>query len=285
MSFYFEKIPLLSNSTYIIRSFEVPYIEFPIHIHPEYELNFIEKGSGFRSVGDNIAPFTNGDLVLTGPNLPHQWKSEIEPNGQLYKQIVLQIHPHFLGAEFMERSEALLVKKLLENASRGILFESPVVKKASEKLIQLQKKDGFEGLLIFLELIYLLANTSNFRLLSTKTFVSDLDKKPYYDRINPVYNFLLEHFKENININEVAAQMNMSTSALSHFIKKKTAKSFTELLAELRIGFACKQLIETNYTIAQISDNCGFNNLSYFNRRFKELKKCSPLEFRKLFDK
>jgi AraC-like DNA-binding protein len=96
---------------------------------------------------------------------------------------------------------------------------------------------------------------------------------------------MLQHFRENVSLQSVAKQYNMSESAFAHFIRKKTGKSFTSLLNEMRIGYACRQLIDTDKNIAEVCFECGYNNISYFNRKFRELKTRSPKTFRKEYRK
>lgn len=282
MSIYNEKIPLLNNSTYIIRRFEIPYIDFPVHMHPEFEINFVTNAKGVRIVGDSIKNFETHDLVMTGPYLPHQWKTNEETHFSKEKseQVVIQFHQEFMGKDFLERKETAQIKTLIEKSKRGILFGKKTVQKAAKLLRELLKLEEFNGLLHFFRLLDLLANSTDSHMLASVDFSVNRRNTYHKDKINPIFDYLQSHFTENIKMQDVARKFNMSASAFCHYIRKKTAKSFTQLLNELRIAYSCKLLINTDENIARICYRSGYNNLSYFNKRFKQFKGITPKQFR-----
>lgn len=281
MSYYFEKIPLLENETFIIRDFEVPYIDFPLHYHLEYELNYVSNSFGMRYVGDHVGEFREGDLVLIGPKLPHQWlsSSEFKQLGRTSRSVVLQIHRDFLGKEFMNRTENQSIAKLMQRSEKGIRFYGDTRSFAIEKLEQLLRAKGFEGLILLLELFGRMADTLEYELLSRSTF--DIpDNCHENDRIGKIMSWLAEHYDRPIRIQEIAEQFSISVSGLSHYFRKKTGKNITLFINELRIAKSCNMLISGETPVNEIAWRCGFDNLSYFNRMFKSLRNCTPREFR-----
>jgi AraC-like DNA-binding protein len=282
---FFEKIPLYSKATYIIREYTVAQLDYPKHYHPEYELIYISKGKGKRIVGDNISEFHAGDLVLIGPELPHHWiNSDYNKTRTKIRQVITQFHSHLLGSEFTERIECADINDLLKRSSHGISFNQKVALKVGKLLeCMLKTNDRFEGLLFLLQILHILSHTSSYKLLSSKTFSNKSPEKPA-DKIEPIYQYIIDHHTTGFTMKTLADKFCMSISAMSHFIRKKTGKNLTELLLELKINSACKMLVESNVPVSAICFDCGFNNLSYFNRKFKEAKNITPLAFRKLFD-
>ena len=285
MSDYFEKIPLFSKATYIIREYSVRRLDFPKHYHHEYELIYISKGRGNRYIGDHISELHDGDPVLIGPDLPHHWTNLENTNTtRKIRQVITQLHPRLLGEEFFERIESVEINKLLEKAAHGISFNTNTAARAGRLLeTMLKVNNRFEGLILLLKVLHVLSTTSDFTLLSINTFTKTTDQFAS-DRIEPVYEYIIQCHTSNLTITQLADKFCMSVSAMSHFIRKKTGKNFTDLLLGLRINNACKMLVESDKPVSAICFESGFNNLSYFNRKFKEIRNTTPLAFRRLFD-
>jgi len=283
MNFYFEKIPLIQNKTFIIREFKVPQINFPKHIHPEFEINYVIVGSGKRIVGDHIGEFTDGELVMTGNSLPHQWinSQEFVKSNQLSHSIVLQIRSDFLGSEFFLRSEAQEISELFQRSCRGIYFGKKTSKEAHGYLIKLLKSGKTDSLILLLQFLNLLAQSQDSFILSSETFKTS--KGNISDISEEIFEFLKLHYLTDISIPELAQKFKMSVTAFSHYFKKKTGKTFTALIIEMRLGYACNLLANTNLSISEIAFQSGFNNLSYFNRVFLKLKNITPNEFRRMY--
>lgn len=281
MSYLFEKIPLLGNSTFLIREHTVKWFDYPPHYHPEYELIYISQGQGLRYVGNNVSEFHDGDLVLIGPMTPHYRQNKhLGPVLSKARQILIQFHPDFLGKEFEERNEAKDINHLLRKSVHGIYFFGADAKKAGDYMeIMLKARNNFDGLIIFLTIINILSETKSFELLSHGSIVEYV-KKDDDNRIDQVYDFITRNYKEEISLSDLSQKFGMKESAMSHFIKKRTGKNFSDILIDLRLDQACKLLVETELPVSRICFDCGFNNLSNFNRIFKKEKMITPFNFR-----
>lgn len=281
---FLEKIKTNQDSSYKFKKFEGKTYPFHWHFHPEYELTFILKSVGKRFVGDHIGVFQEGDLVLLGSNLPHTWFTE--PNHPQdakdgTESIVFQFSENFLGEAIWQTPEFFSIKNLLEKSNRGLFFPEKVFKKIMPLISDFSEKNSMNRLTIFLDILNILASENDFQFLSSVSFMPQINKI-HQNRMDKVFQFTHENFlKESINQKVVANMINMSESNFSHFFKKATSKTFTEYLNELRIGYACKKLIETDETIVNICYQSGFQNVSNFNRQFLSQKQCSPKEFRK----
>ena len=262
------------TSSFYAYQFQVPFFEFKWHYHPEYELTYIVKGNGYRIVGNTYENYTEGDLVLLGPNLPHTWTGKAVES-ESFEAIVIQFSKEFITA-FLGFDESYSIKKLLENSARGIAFE------ATQELVQaiktLIEKEGIDRILQLISALNQLAQ-SNYKLITPNTFHTIASKKSEL-RINEVCLFIQNNFNSNITLNQVASQIYLTESNFCKFFKKATGKTFSDYLNEIRINEASRLLLQTDKTISQISFECGFETLSYFNRVFLKKKNQTPSVFR-----
>lgn len=280
----FEKVSLTKEQSFAYLQFKVPRFGSPYHFHPELELTLIVESTGRRFVGDNISPFREGDLVLLGPNLPHFWCNPHDVSKRhRAESVVIQFHEDFLGKEFFQKPEMKRIQQMLKASSRGICFSGKISERAGEKMRLLGKADQFERMVGFLSILQLLAQCNQVKLLSSPRFTPTLNQHQA-DRVNLVMQFVNENFQHEMKQTDAARKVSMSSAAFSRFFKKKANRTFSEFVNEVRIGEACRMLIEEDDDVTRIAYACGFNNLSNFNRRFKLLKKCTPKEFRKQYE-
>ena len=287
MRIYREITPVQSDDVFIILSHNNPDFDYPLHNHPEYELNLVLDCAGNRIVGDSVAKYGEEDLVLIGPEVYHRWDDDDldrtlgNPNPTV---ITIQFDKHLFDHQLLSKKAFYSIRLMLEQSVRGIQFHGQTLKRAIERLKRLTTTSDFQAVLDFLSLLHLLATTKEKTYLVSAGFSS----KPDYSksrRINEVYEYILENFSKKINLPDVAAIANMSDSAFSHFFKKSTNKSFTQFVIDLRIGYACKLLLESQDTISEICYKCGFSNVSNFNRLFKKNKGLPPYQYRKQYER
>lgn len=281
----FEKVSL-QNSPFLIKEETFSFFNIPWHIHPEFELTLIAKGKGKLYVGDNICDFKERDLILTGPNLPHCWiSSHLGKNNPLQaRQIVLQFSSHFLGEDFLNYQIFNSIKQLLNLSSRGIMFRGNVQKEAAKKITAMLNMDVFDQIIALLELLHSFATCNDAQVLSSVGF-SGISNEADSERMNKIYKFIIDHYKRKINLHDISSFANMTPPAFCKYFKKRTRKTFAHFLNEVRIGNACRLLIEQNLNASQACYESGFLNLSNFNRQFKKITKTSPLLYQKQYSK
>lgn len=251
---------------------------FQWHFHPEFELTLIVSSEGRRFVGDHIADYRSGDLVLLGPNLPHTWRSE--GGGRKHRAIVIQFRRDFLGSVFFDRPELAGVVKLFGESSRGIVFAGPARAEAAERMQRMNDLVGMPRLLELLAILNLLAESKDASTLASAGFAPMLDERNHR-RIDKVCAYIMKNEQSRISQSQAAAIAHLSPAPFSRFFRRATGKSFVQYVNELRIGRACRLLIETDKPITAIAHDAGFENLSNFNRQFEKLKGMPPREFRK----
>lgn len=281
-----QKSPIPTAHAFVVRMLEDPFFDPNWHFHPEYQLFVVLQGTGTRFVGDSIQRFQAGDLVFTGPNLPHLWRSDQEyydhRNDLMTKGIVIYFHEDFLGRALLEKNELFVIRQLLEKAKRGIQIISGTANKVKELMTELLKLEGFASILQLLNILDVIANATDVQLLSSDSYCNTL-KRSDTDRMNKVYDFIMANFSRKISLEEVAALAYMTPSSFSRYFKSHTNKTFSQFLSEIRIGHASKLIIEKEMNVAEAGFKSGFNTLSNFNRQFRAIHRRSPSEYRQAY--
>ena len=262
---------------------DFPHFTYPWHFHSEYEIVYVLKSSGKRFVADSVEPFTEGDITLLGSNLPHFWKSEsVDRSENRVNAIVVQFHSDFFREEINSYPEFHRIGEMLKRATRGIHFTQPSSEKIGRMLKRLLKMNGLERMLYFIKLMDVMARTENYRLLASKGYQLE-EHRELNSRLDKIMHFINTHYQRKITQEEVASKIGMITAAFCRYFKEKTGKGFIYFINEMRIGYACKLLIENHLSISQICFECGFNNLSNFNRMFKRQTGYTPGEYQQQF--
>lgn len=251
------------------------------HYHPEVELIFVCKGSGKRQIGSNISYFSDGDLVLIGSNLPHCGLTNENTNNDY--EMVIQFKPDFLGENIWETPEMQRISALLEKSKAGIVFEENIKKTVGKKIAEMHEMSSLNKLLTFLEILDELATTQDYRILNAGKYYLQTQVEDN-ERINHIFNYVKDHFKEQITLEEIADLANMKVPSFCRYFKKITNKTFTQFVNEYRITHSLKLLAEQPLSITEVCFESGFNNFSYFNKTFKEYIKKSPSQYRKEFN-
>lgn len=255
--------------------------EFQWHYHEEYELTLIESGSGRRFVGNNIAGYEPGDLVLIGPNLPHTWHAAAAP-GVEHTAVCVQFLHDFLGESLWTRAELRPINKTLRLADNGVHFSNLAVRAVRDDLEALPGLNGFDRLVRFLCVLYTLATVDEPATLATPDYKPTIESMAI-DRIDTVCGHIQRNLKNDIHQPEVAAMIGMSPSSFSRFFKKSTGKSFVDYINEVRINEACRLLVDTDMPVADVCFEVGFSSLSNFNRWFSRITNVTPREYRTVY--
>lgn len=253
----------------------VPAFEFKWHYHPEYELTYIVRGSGYRIVGNSHEHFSAGDLVLLGSNLPHTWWGKQE-DGSPSEAIVIQFSNAFIEP-FLQLKESQSIKELLTKASRGLRWDNDQM--LFHSIEELGNQGEFNRILSLLSILQTLSQIESSQLASD-SYQNVLSKK-FESRINKVCSYLQLHFSESISLKQVADLVYMSESNFCKFFKKATSTTFSDYLNDLRINEACHLLLYSEDTVSKIAQECGYESLSYFNRVFLRKMNLTPSVFRR----
>ena len=247
------------------------------HYHPEVELVFVNGGSGKRQIGSHISYYNDGDLILIGSNLPHCGFTD-DTTGNTH-ETVIQMKPDFLGNSFMQLPETKNLAGLFERAKRGIAFSPETRKAVGEKLEAMEELMPFERLLGMIHVLNELEQATDYKILNAEGFALETQVQ-YNDRINMVFNYVKDNFKNPIALDNMAEKASMTVPSFCRYFKKMTRKTFVQFVNEYRVVHACKLLAENTMSIADVSYESGFNNFSHFNKSFKEVTGRNASQYR-----
>lgn len=279
-------------ATFIVKELVEPHFDPNWHFHPHYQLFLVEEGTGTRLIGDSIKPFEPGDLVFLGPNLPHLWRSDQayfdrQPKANepvlTTRGIVVYFTEDFLGETFFEKQEMAPLRQLLQHARRGLEWTGPTRNRTETALKNLTHQGpGFERIISLLTLLNDLARAVDYRYLTSPGYTNTV-KQAEKDRMQLVHDYVLGHFPDDLSLDTIADLAGMTSPAFCRYFKARANKTFSEFVAEVRIGHACKLLMNGKLNITQISFESGFRTLSNFNRQFKDITGQTPSGYVKTY--
>lgn len=281
-----EVTPLSSQDCFLIVDRTKNNFSYPVHVHKEIELNFIENAEGSRRiVGDSMEIIDDLELCLIGnEKLEHGWV-DYKPSGKLIHEITIQFHSDLFLDSLLSKKQFYSLSQLFEKAKRGLVFSREAIEGIKSKLTSLtENKSDFQSVIDLMCILHELSNDANARTLCNQSFVEEVELTED-KRIQRLMSYIENNYKSVLRLGDVAKKFGFSEVSFSRFIKKKTGKNFVEYINDLRLGVASNLLVYSNSSIAEICYECGFNNLSNFNRIFKSRKGCSPKEFRENYMK
>ncbi|HTL07575.1 MAG TPA: AraC family transcriptional regulator [Chitinophagaceae bacterium] len=279
MKIEFELIQEDEGSSFRLLHEKIPAeaYSWQYHYHPEYELVCVLAGDGTRQVGNHAGNYTNGDLVLMGPDLPHSGFG-LNTRGMI-EQVVVQFKREVFGPAFLQRPEMKQIARLLDRSMYGVSFDEATKEKAMKKMVRLLKLPNFERFMEFTSILQLLATADTYTLLNSQVTLPTTIRKVHV-RLQNIFNYVEQNFQEEINIKKVAAIAHLTVPAFCNYFKKIMNITFTDFINQYRIEQACI-LLQQEKSIAEVCFECGFNNVPYFNKVFKNIVKKTPSEFKK----
>jgi AraC-like DNA-binding protein len=255
--------------------------DFPIHFHPDYELNFIYNGKGVRRiVGDHIGEIEDYELVFMGSNLVHCWELHNCNNTEI-REVCIHIQSDLLDDNLLNREVFKPIKDMFQRSRNGILFSQETAKMMMPRILNLSKISGIDNFLTLISILYDLSVSRNQKILSNS--LPDRDDFENSSRIKKVHQYIQDNYQKKISLEEISNLVNMTPVSFNRFIKKRTGRTFITYVNDIRISMAARHLLESEYTIGEISFKCGFNNIANFNRIFKQTKNITPSEYRNEF--
>lgn len=281
-----EITPLMGKDVLYIADRHKKEFTYPIHNHSVYELNFVENAKGGRRiVGDSQEVIGDYDLCLiTSPNLEHVWEQN-ECHSDDIREITVQFDFSMSDETLFGRNPYASITRMMQEAKKGLSFPLQAIMKVYGMLDTLSSvKDGFYAVQQFLTILYELSRCENARTLASSSYAK-VTVEDDSRRILKVKNFISKNYMDELRLPELASLAGMSSSAFSRFFKLHTGRNISEYIIDLRLGYAARMLVDTAKSISEIGFDCGFNNLSNFNRIFKKKKGCSPSEFRESYHK
>lgn len=279
MHLHVQKLPVDPDHSFVARTYRTPAFEVGWHQHIECELILFTEGRGLSFVGNHVGNFETGDIFFLGANLPHTFQKH-EPD-MVTSAIVVQFKEDFWGTTLLRLPESRRIRKMLQDAAQGLKIGPATQSTLNPRIRALERETGFRRLLLLGDCLEQIARAPDVKTVSTQ------DVHPYSAKdaacIERVFAFTLASFRERITLNQVAEVACMSAPAFCNYFKRSTRKTYTDFLNEVRIGYACSLLVDTDHSVLDISLDSGYNTGANFHKQFMRIKRISPLQYRKRF--
>jgi AraC-like DNA-binding protein len=274
-----EKLPLAENRSFVAATHATPKFEVPWHQHIEYELILFTNGEGTSYIGNYVGNFKTGDVFFLGSNLPHTFQ---KANKDLFTSaVVVHFREDFWGKIFLELPETKQLRQLFDISLKGIRVNGKMKTKLQPMITSLETSSGLDSIILLCSCLKMIGESQDNETVSTQD-IKALNTK-HQERIDTIFNYTIEHFRDNISIGDVAGNAGMSVPAFCSYFKKSTKKTYIEFLNEVRVGHACKQLIDTQMTVEQVCYDSGYSTLANFNKQFLRYKHLTPSQYRRTF--
>lgn len=268
---------LLKDSIHV-KEIHEKHLNDEFHFHNAYEIALIIKSSGKRVIGDCIEDFTDGDLVIMGPHLPHVSYTNSNDSPKVHA-LVVYFHPDWLADVHLNSADFVRFRELVDDMNRGIKILGKTRMKVIRCILKLKNYKGLQRIISILEILEMISASKEYVCLASEGYSNSYSQKDV-KRMDQVYKYVMEHFTDDIGLDEIASIANMTPTAFCKFFKIKTSKTFSNFVNEVRIGYACKLLCDENLSVSQICFKCGFNNLTNFNKNFKHFTKMVPTRYK-----
>ena len=281
-----QKSSIPTTHMFVIKDLRDKHFDPVWHFHSEYQLFLVLQGTGTRFVGDSVKRFDKDELVFTGPDVPHLWRSNdiyFNRKSPFWSHgIVIYFNERFLGDGVMEKEEMTAVKKLFKRSARGLEFSGRTRSSVSAMMQELLSLQGVKSVIRLLEILHTLSASREYQYLSHKDYTNPF-KEEEADRMNKVYAYVMDNFRKQVRLQDLANLLHMTATSFSRYFTMKTSRPFSRFLTDLRVQHACKLLLDEAFTVEQVCYECGFNTLSNFNKLFRDTMNQTPTEYRKQF--
>jgi AraC-like DNA-binding protein/mannose-6-phosphate isomerase-like protein (cupin superfamily) len=275
-----------TDESFVIGIFQDNLDKSNWHYHNNMEISFITEGSGKRIVADSIEEFQPGDLVFIGQNIPHVWIADKEtrnPTNRSLEMVFLQFTSDTLGSQILALPEFKFVAKALLLSERGIQIVGQTLNEVSEIMLQLPYLKGFERMLYFFRMMDIIGKSETNIQLASREYISKRFSTGN-KRLAAIHEYLMKNYREEIDLKQLAALVNMAEGSLCRFFKMNMGMTVFEYLNQIKIEFSCKLLMDNNLGVLEVCLDSGFNNLSHFNKQFRRITGVTPSEYRKRFN-
>ena len=275
-----EITPLKESDCFYLAERVKDSFNYPLHKHEVLELNFIENGEGAkRIVGDCIETLDKYDLVLIGVGLEHGWEQH-DCKMENVHEIMIQFPSDILSESLLQKNQCSSLRRLIENSRKGISFGMKACEAMKSKIYEVMNTEaGFYRLLKLYDLLYTLSMQDDCHTLASGSFThstDDVDSR----RVKKIEDYINRNYKNEIRLNTLADLAGMTPTSFSRFFRLRTGRSLSDYIIDIRLGHAARMLADSTTSIVEICYDCGFNNVSNFNRIFKKKKGCTPSSFR-----
>jgi AraC-like DNA-binding protein len=277
-----EKVEANINHSFHINHMKVEYFPSLRHFHQEVEILLVVQGTGTRYVGNSVESYGPGDLVMIGPNVSHEWCSDKTQDTDMSEAIYILFNTEMMGGDFWNLPESKIILKIIQQSERGIKLTGKTRDDVEFLMKRIDTSYGFSRITLLMTILEMIAFNGEYQYLATPVIQNTINERDS-ERLNKVYKYVFDNSQQEIKLSTAASIANLSKPAFCRYFKKRANKTFVRFLNEVRVGQACRLLVNENHSIADICYICGYNNISYFVRQFRAITGFTPLGYRKKF--
>ena len=279
---FYQKLAVAPTQSVIFYNEEKPHFTVPWHYHPEIEILFVVKSSGLCYVGDGIHGFSEGEISIIGENVPHWWKSDakyLDPgNSHGIKALIIQFKKEIFDSNFINLPEMAAIKALMGKSQRGIRYGGKCRKMLGDQMQKIFRLSGIRRITELIILLNMMAKAEEYDYHSSLGYSRIINSYDFF-RFNIIHEYIIRNFTKPIKLEDIAEKANICPTAFCRYFKQHTGRTFISFLNEIRIGYACKLMIEEKLPVSMACSESGFNNLAHFNKLFKRFFGMSPTEY------
>lgn len=280
-----ERLPKEQGESFVVKHFDYNFYPTPWHYHPEYEIVLVTESTGKRFIGDNISDFKPGNLALLGPNIPHTYRNEekyyIKKSSLRAQSIVIHFSEGSLGKDFLNLPEAKPIRTLFQKSLHGLEITGQTNTAVSKVLYEMTKQKGIQRWQNLLAILTLMSESKKCKPITSTPQLGYNEKES--TRMCQVFDWLTTHYSSSIKLADAAQIANMNENAFSRFFSQRTRKTFSGYVQEMRLQKAARLLVEDELSVTEICYECGYNNISNFNRQFLNYYTMNPVNYKKTF--
>lgn len=285
MKQFLEELKQNPEESFFIGVFQDHIEQTSWHYHQEFELSFITEGSGKRIVGDSVEMFHPGDLIFIGPRIPHVWisgeQARTQHSGRTLESVYLLFNQEILPQGLTSLPEFKDVNHALRLSERGMRITGDTLNQVSKIMLQLPYQGRMKRLMLFYEIMHIIGTSESYIPLATEAYIRSKFETSN-TRVNSIHEFLMNNYREEVNLHEIADLVHLAPASVCRFFKSATGQTIFNYLNKIKVDYACNLLMNTDLNIVDISYDCGFNNLSHFNKQFRQITGKTPSQYRKL---
>jgi YesN/AraC family two-component response regulator len=279
----YHELTAIADSSFVVKQHLLPFFNVPLHFHHAFELIYIVKSYGKFYAENRIMNFSEGDCYLFGPGFAHCFYNEQSfiDSEEMAHSIVAQFTEDFMGTTFFNLPELRKIKKVLSLSEAGIQIKEPSVQ-ICNLFKELIGTKGMHRLLVLMQLLHEIANHPSEKIMA---IVDVYQKKSLNlrdsEKMEAVVKYVMSEFREDLNVKKAASLACLNEAAFCRYFKRRTKKTFSQFVNDVRITHATRLLQDNDWSVTQICYECGYNNISYFNRQFKNIIGQTPLEYKR----
>jgi AraC-like DNA-binding protein/mannose-6-phosphate isomerase-like protein (cupin superfamily) len=279
---FYQKLVASPTQSVIFYNEEKPHFTVPWHFHPEIEILYVIESSGICYIGDGIHRFTEGEISIIGENVPHWWKSDskyMDPaNNNGIKALIIQFRKEIFDSNFINLHEMNAIKGLIEKSQRGIQYFAKSRKMLGDQILKIFHLRGIRRITELIILLDMMAKSAEYEYHSSIGYSKIVNSFDFF-RFNTIHEYIIRNFTRQIKLRDIAEKANICPTAFCRYFKQHTGRTFISFLNEIRIGYACKLIVEEKLPVYMACTESGFNNLAHFNKMFKRIFTLSPTEY------